>query len=151
MIYCHFLLVSQQAPNKIHTPGSRNWEQWYWFFVVEKLLNYQPRFDISMKCRLTFQWNVIRHSELNRGSSRIFLVSDRKINMIYGSYQPCEIQINSMKLMFQTSQLWIGGLYYHYQCAIYTVRERTVAFKIIACCSITQTTTGQWYVDNVAV
>ena len=129
MIYCHFLLTSQQAPNKIQSPDSRNCEQWYWFFVVEKYLNYQPRFDIWMKCRLTFQWNVIRHSELNRGSSQIFLVNDRKINMIYGSYQPCEIQINSTKLMFQTSQLWIGGLYYHYQCAIYLHQFQSIFCK----------------------
>ena len=32
-----------------------------------------------------------------------------------------------------------------------TVGERTVALKIIACCSITQTPTGQWNIDNVAV
>ena len=31
-----------------------------------------------------------------------------------------------------------------------TVGERTVALKIIACCSITQTTTGQWNIYNVA-
>ena len=33
---------------------------------------------------------------------------------------------------------------------IFTVGERTVALKIIACCSITQTLTGQWIIDNVA-
>ena len=31
-----------------------------------------------------------------------------------------------------------------------TVGERTVALKIIARCSITQTPTGQWNIDNVA-
>ena len=34
---------------------------------------------------------------------------------------------------------------------LYTVGERTVALKIIACRSITQTSTGQWKnIDNVA-
>ena len=33
---------------------------------------------------------------------------------------------------------------------MYTVGERTVALNIIACCSITQTPTGQWNIDNVA-
>ena len=32
-----------------------------------------------------------------------------------------------------------------------TVGEQTVALKIIACCSVTQTPTGQWNIDNVAV
>ena len=31
-----------------------------------------------------------------------------------------------------------------------TVGERTVAVKIIARCSITQTPSGQWNIDNVA-
>ena len=31
-----------------------------------------------------------------------------------------------------------------------TVGERTVALKIIARCSMTQTPTGQWNIDNVA-
>ena len=33
---------------------------------------------------------------------------------------------------------------------IYTVGERTVALKIIARCSITQTPTGQGNIENVA-
>ena len=37
------------------------------------------------------------------------------------------------------------------QRATYTVEERTVALKIIARCSITQTPTGQWNIDNFAV
>ena len=32
-----------------------------------------------------------------------------------------------------------------------TVGKRTVALKIIARCSITQTPTGQWNIDNFAV
>ena len=32
----------------------------------------------------------------------------------------------------------------------FTVGERTVTLKIIARCSITQTPTGQWIIDNVA-
>ena len=32
----------------------------------------------------------------------------------------------------------------------YTVGEGTVALKIIACCSITQTPTGQWNIENIA-
>ena len=35
--------------------------------------------------------------------------------------------------------------------AIITVGERTVALKIIARCSITQTPSGQWNIDNFAV
>ena len=34
--------------------------------------------------------------------------------------------------------------------AIVTVGDRTVALNIIARCSITQTPTGQWSIDNVA-
>ena len=33
---------------------------------------------------------------------------------------------------------------------VYTVGDRTVALNIIARCSITQTPTGQWNIDNVA-
>ena len=35
--------------------------------------------------------------------------------------------------------------------SLFTVGERTIAFEIIARCSITQTPTGQWNIDNVAV